>query len=44
VCDLTGLQRQGEAVDWWQGDTLVLTSERGSARAGTIFLGQCPVL
>ena len=44
VCDLTGLQRQGEAVDWWQGDTLVLTSERGSGRAGTIFLVQCPVL
>jgi hypothetical protein len=43
VCDLTGLQRQGEAVDWWEGETLVLTSERGSARAGTILLVQCPV-
>jgi hypothetical protein len=43
VCDVTGLQRQGEAVDWWAGDTLVLTSERGSARAGTIVLVQCPV-
>ena len=42
VCDLTGMQRQGEAVDWWRGDTLVLTSERGSARAGTILLVQCP--
>jgi hypothetical protein len=44
VCDVTGLQRQGEAVDWWGGDWLVLTSERGSARAGTIVLVQCPVL
>lgn len=44
VCDVTGLQRQGEAVDWWEGDRLVLTSERGSARAGTIVLVQCPVL
>lgn len=43
VCDVTGLQRQGEAVDWWQGDTLVLTSERGSARAGTIVMVRCPV-
>ena len=44
VCDVTGLQRQGEAVDWWGTDTLVLTSERGSERAGTIVLVQCPVL
>ena len=44
VCDVTGLQRQGEAVDWWDGDRLVLTSERGSARDGTILLVQCPVL
>jgi len=43
VCDLTGLQRQGEAVDWWQGDTLVLTSERASTPAGTIMMVQCPV-
>ena len=43
VCDVTGLQRQGEAVDWWQGETLVLTSERGSARAGTIVLVECPI-
>ncbi|HSE53185.1 MAG TPA: hypothetical protein VLB00_13410 [Gemmatimonadales bacterium] len=44
VCDVTGLQRQGEAVDWWDGDRLVLTSERGTARDGTILLIQCPVL
>ncbi len=43
VCDLTGLQRQGEAVDWWLGDTLVLTSERASSRAGTIMMVRCPV-
>ena len=43
VCDLTGLQRQGEAVDWWRGDTLVLTSERASTPAGTIIMVQCPV-
>ena len=44
VCDVTGLQRQGEAVDWWGADTLVLTSERGSAPDGTVVLVQCPVL
>jgi len=43
VCDLTGLQRHGEAVDWWDGDRLVLTSERGLARAGTILMVRCPV-
>lgn len=41
-CDLTGMQTQGEAVDWWEGDTVILTSERGSSRAGTILIGKCP--
>ena len=41
-CDITGMQTQGEGVDWWEGDTVVLTSERGSSRAGTILIGKCP--
>ena len=41
-CDLTGMQTQGEAVDWWEGETVVLTSERGTSRTGTILLGKCP--
>lgn len=41
-CDITGMQRQGEGVDWWEGDTVILTSERGSGRAGTILIGKCP--
>jgi hypothetical protein len=42
-CDLAGLEPQGEGLDWWDGETLVLTSERGLTPAGTISLVQCPV-
>jgi hypothetical protein len=43
VCDVTGMEPQGEGIDWFEGNTLVLTSERGMAIAGTISLVQCPV-
>jgi hypothetical protein len=40
-CDIAGLEPQGEGIDWWNRRTLVLTSERGFARAGTIFMLTC---
>lgn len=42
VCDAAALHRLGEAVDWWDEETLVLTSERGGGRSGTIVLVKCP--
>jgi hypothetical protein len=42
ACDIAGLEPQGEGLDWWDGDTLVLTSERGLYPAGTITLLRCP--
>jgi hypothetical protein len=42
ACDIAGLEPQGEGLDWWDGDTLVLTSERGLFSAGTITLLRCP--
>lgn len=42
VCDIAGLEPQGEGIDWWDESTLVLTSERGLFPAGTITLIRCP--
>jgi hypothetical protein len=42
MCPALDLQLAGEAVDWWDARTLVLTSERGGGRAGTILLARCP--
>ena len=44
VCDIAGLEPQGEGVDWWDPETLVLTSEHGLFPAGTITLVRCPVV
>jgi hypothetical protein len=41
-CDIAGVEPQGEGIDWWEGDTMVLTSERGLFPAGTITLVTCP--
>ena len=41
-CEIGGLEPQGEGIDWWDHDTLVLTSERALASAGTITLVRCP--
>lgn len=38
-CEILGLEDQGEAVDWWDEGTLVLTSE---GRLGAIHLLRCP--
>lgn len=37
-CEILGLEPQGEAVDWWDGSTLVLTSE---SRRGPVHLLRC---
>jgi hypothetical protein len=42
VCDIAGLEPQGEGIDWWDPETLVLTSERGLFPRGTITLVRCP--
>lgn len=42
VCNIAGLEPQGEGLDWWDENTLVLTSERGRRQAGTISLVRCP--
>lgn len=41
-CDITGLEPQGEAVDWLDAGTLALTSERRRGAGGTITLVACP--
>lgn len=42
ACDITGREPQGEGIDWWDRDTLVLTSERGRRSPGIITLLRCP--
>lgn len=41
-CGIAGLAPQGEAVDWWDEETLVLTSERARGGGGSIHLVRCP--
>lgn len=41
-CDLTGLQAQGEAIDFLDDSTLVVTSERSSGKRGSIYTVRCP--
>lgn len=42
VCSVAGNERLGEAVDFLDDSTLVLTSEADPARAGTIHTVRCP--
>ena len=42
VCDIAGREPQGEGIDFWDQDTLVLTSERASFPAGIVTLLRCP--
>ena len=41
ACDAAGLQLQGEGISWLDDRVLVLTSEGGFGRRGTIVLLQC---
>jgi hypothetical protein len=43
ACDILGREPQGEAIDWLDDQRLVLTSERGLMKAGTVFLVRCSV-
>lgn len=40
-CAIVGLEPQGEAVDWWDAHTFILTSERTRAGGGSIHLVRC---
>lgn len=42
VCDIMGREPQGEGIDWWDQDMLVLTSERNRRSPGMITLLRCP--
>jgi hypothetical protein len=42
VCDILGREPQGEGIDWWDQDLLVLTSERNRRSPGIITLLRCP--
>lgn len=42
-CDILGLEPQGEGVAYLDAQRMVLTSERGLFRAGTVWIVECPV-
>jgi hypothetical protein len=42
ACSIAGLEPQGEGAAWLDDATLVLTSERGPRRAGTVSVARCP--
>ena len=42
LCDISGLETQGEGVAWADDSTLVLTSESGRGAPGTIHYVRCP--
>lgn len=41
ACDILGREPQGEGVDWLDNDRLILTSERGLMKSGTVFVMRC---
>jgi len=43
ACDILGREPQGEAVDWLDNERLVLTSERGLMKSGTVFVVRCSI-
>lgn len=43
ACDILGKEPLGEGVSWLNPTTLVLTSERGLMKSGTVFLVSCSV-
>jgi hypothetical protein len=40
-CEIGHLEPQGEGISWWDDRTLVLLSEQGYGRAGTIIMLEC---
>lgn len=43
ACDILGKEPLGEGVSWLTPTTLVLTSERGLMKAGTVFVVSCTI-
>ncbi len=41
-CDILGIEPQGEGIAFLDNRQLVLTSERGLFKAGTVFVLECP--
>jgi hypothetical protein len=42
ACDILGKEPQGEAVGWLPDGRVILLSERGLFKEGTVFVGRCP--
>lgn len=42
ACDVLGKEPQGEAVGWLPDGRVILLSERGLFKEGTVFVGRCP--
>ena len=42
VCDITGLESQGEGIAWLDNARLILTSEEGNLGPGTVTILTCP--
>jgi len=42
VCDIAGLESQGEGIAWLDDTRLVLTSEEGNLGPGTVTILNCP--
>ena len=43
ACDILGKEPLGEGISWLSPTTLVLTSERGLMKSGTVFVVRCSV-
>ncbi|MBL0179690.1 MAG: hypothetical protein IPP98_11270 [Gemmatimonadetes bacterium] len=43
ACDILGKEPQGEGISWLNPTTMVLTSERGLMKSGTVFVVSCSV-
>jgi hypothetical protein len=42
VCDITGIESQGEGIAWLDESRFVLTSEEGNLGPGTVTILRCP--
>lgn len=43
MCDIVGLETQGEGIDWLDDETLVLTSESALGTGGAVSVVRCPL-
>lgn len=42
VCDIAGVESQGEGIAWLDESRFVLTSEEGNLGPGTVTILRCP--